>query len=274
VLDPQGTPQPAVPQNAAEINRVNGRAAETAHASESSESSPPVSTASAPAAGARLRALAEVIACSGFPTQLLVMWLLSAFGVQPRISASYVASLLAFDTVLVVGLMFAFLHAHDEPPARLFLDARRIRREVLVGLVLLPVAFILIAGASQIIERFAPWLRSDDGNPLTNLLKRPQDIILFAVVAVLAGGVREEMQRAFVLHRFEEFLGGAVLGIVLFSLAFGAGHALQGWDATIMTGLLGALWGIVYLWRRSIVAPVVCHAVFNLVEVVYHGTQA
>jgi membrane protease YdiL (CAAX protease family) len=34
------------------------------------------------------------------------------------------------------------------------------------------------------------------------------------------------------------------------------------------------LWGLVYLWRRSILAPAVCHATFNLIEVAYHGLQA
>jgi membrane protease YdiL (CAAX protease family) len=34
---------------------------------------------------------------------------------------------------------------------------------------------------------------------------------------------------------------------------------------------LGAVWGLMYLWRRSVVAPVVCHALFNLAQVLYHG---
>ena len=65
-----------------------------------------------------------------------------------------------------------------------------------------------------------------------------------------------------------------MLGLALFSLAFGLGHALQGWDAAVMTGVLGAFWGYVYIRRRSIVAPVVCHAAFNLLEVAFHGLQA
>jgi membrane protease YdiL (CAAX protease family) len=49
-------------------------------------------------------------------------------------------------------------------------------------------------------------------------------------------------------------------------VAFGAGHFLQGVDAAIATGVLGAFWAIVYLRRRSIVAPVVSHSGFNLVQ--------
>src|SRR5438093_7657624 len=81
--------------------------------------------------------------------------------------------------------------------------------------------------------------------------------IFFALVVLVAGGVREEIQRAFLLHRFEEWLGGGTVGVIVTSAAFGAGHALQGGDAVVATGLLGAFWGAVYLRRRSAVAPVV-----------------
>jgi membrane protease YdiL (CAAX protease family) len=87
------------------------------------------------------------------------------------------------------------------------------------------------------------------------------------LVVVVAGGVREEAQRAFVLHRFEVWLGGRWVGLVVGSAAFGAGHLLQGADAAIATGLLGVFWGIVYLRRRSVVAPIVSHSGFNLLQI-------
>ncbi|OFW17580.1 MAG: hypothetical protein A3F69_02100 [Acidobacteria bacterium RIFCSPLOWO2_12_FULL_66_10] len=51
------------------------------------------------------------------------------------------------------------------------------------------------------------------------------------------------------------------------SAAFGAGHLLQGADAAIATGLLGAFWGATYLRRRSAVAPMVSHSGFDLLQV-------
>jgi len=147
------------------------------------------------------------------------------------------------------------------------------RREMLLGLALLPVAFGLVAAAALVIEWLAPSLRDPDGNPLAALLRNAANIAVFAAIAVLAGGCREEIQRAFVLHRFEQHLGGAALGLGLFSVAFGLGHVMQGWDAAILTALLGAFWGLVYLWRRSVLAPAVCHAAFNLVEVLSHGLR-
>jgi membrane protease YdiL (CAAX protease family) len=227
----------------------------------------------------RVASLIEVVICSGFPTQLLVTIALAAVGIAAlapdgRLSLRYIAWLSLIDTLFIVGLAVLFLRSRGERPWRVFVGFRSMGREGLVGLALLPAAFLIVIAAAQAIESAAPWLRNRDGNPLADLLRNPLDIAVFAGVAVLAGGFREEVQRAFILHRFEQHLGGAVAGLAVFSVAFGAGHAMQGWDAAILTGLLGAFWGLVYLWRRSIVAPAVCHALFNLVEIVSHGLQA
>jgi membrane protease YdiL (CAAX protease family) len=58
------------------------------------------------------------------------------------------------------------------------------------------------------------------------------------------------------------------VGLVVTSVAFGFGHLIQGVDAAVATALLGAFWGMVYLRRRSTVAPMVSHAGFDLLQIV------
>ncbi|MGE5837133.1 MAG: CPBP family intramembrane glutamic endopeptidase, partial [Acidobacteriota bacterium] len=87
------------------------------------------------------------------------------------------------------------------------------------------------------------------------------------VVVVLAGGVREELQRAFILHRFEQRLGGVRLGLVLFSVSFGLMHVNQGLDAALAVGLLGVIWGVLYVIRRSAIMAMTNHAGFNAAQV-------
>jgi membrane protease YdiL (CAAX protease family) len=118
---------------------------------------------------------------------------------------------------------------------------------------------------------FAPSLHNVAHNPLQDLIRGPRNAGLFALVVIIAGGVREEIQRAFVLHRFNVWLGGGTVGIIVGSIAFGAGHLqVQGYDAAIATGLLGLFWGIVYLRRRSVIAPMVSHSGFNLIELLQY----
>ena len=89
---------------------------------------------------------------------------------------------------------------------------------------------------------------------------------MFLVVVIVGGGIREELQRAFLLHRFRGDLASPWIGVLITSLAFGLGHTLQGRDAAIITGSLGALWGVIYIMRRSAVAPIVSHSLFNSFE--------
>ena len=81
------------------------------------------------------------------------------------------------------------------------------------------------------------------------------------------GGVREEIQRGFILHRFSQYLGGGVVGVIVHSAVFGLEHFVQGWDAALTVGALGALWGTIYLMRGSVIAPMVSHAGFNLAQI-------
>src|SRR5437867_259692 len=78
------------------------------------------------------------------------------------------------------------------------------------------------------IQQFAPILHTVERNPLQDLVRTPRDMVMFGVVVVIAGGVREEIQRAFLLRRFERWLGGGTVGVVITSIAFGAGHRIQG----------------------------------------------
>ena len=89
---------------------------------------------------------------------------------------------------------------------------------------------------------------------------------------MIAGGIREELQRAFVLRRFERQLGGPLVGVIVASAAFGAGHRVQGADAAIATALLGAFWAVTYLRRRSVIAPVISHSGFNLLQLLQFAT--
>jgi len=113
-----------------------------------------------------------------------------------------------------------------------------------------------------------PQLHNVNVNPFEALAGHSlQNAALLGLVAIVAGGVREELQRAFLLDRFERYLGPSWLGVVFLSTAFGLGHLLQGRDAAIATGALGAFWAVVYLRRRSSLAPMVSHALFNSLEV-------
>jgi membrane protease YdiL (CAAX protease family) len=138
---------------------------------------------------------------------------------------------------------------------------------VWLGIPMTAVVFMLALVVLSTAQRILPSLHNVSENPLQELIATRSQAIIFAIVATIAGGLREEIQRAFIIHRFNEHLGGEYVGLVLYSLVFGFGHALQGWDAVVTTTILGLFWGYIYVTRRSIVAPVVSHSGFNAAEI-------
>ena len=226
----------------------------------------------APTRHQRLTAAGEVVLCSGFPTQLTLVVLLGLLGAGPtdgsgELSLAYVVTLSLIDAAVILALIWMLMRARGEHPVAVMVGGRPIRSELLLGLALVPAALLVVAAAFAVLSRIAPELRNVPENPLEALITTPAAAMTFAAVAVVAGGLREEVQRAFILRRFEQHLGGAAVGLVVFSVAFGLGHLVQGRDAAIITGLLGALWGVLYLARGSMVAPFACHAGFNATEV-------
>ena len=219
----------------------------------------------------RIVALLEVILCSDFPTQLVLGATFYAFGFQQErpdgsLNLAFIAVLSLVDAVVLIGLILFFMRAHGERPRDLLFGRRSIGEEARLGLPMSFAALGMAFAAILLIQQFAPWLRTEETNPLQDLLTTPHGAAIMAVVLVVAGGIREEVQRAFLLSRFEQWLGGPVVGVVVASIAFGAGHIIQGVDVAIVTGLLGMFWAVVYLRRRSIVAPVVSHSGFNLLQ--------
>ena len=229
---------------------------------------PAAPSADAETGASRRRALAEVILCSGYPSQVALGGLLRAAGLQPltpggHLSATFVFLLSLIDSVVLLALMIWLLRARGESPLGVFFGGRRVRAEAAFGVATLPGILLLVMIVTVVIRLVAPGLHNVPENPLEALLGTQAGLPAFLFVVIVAGGVREELQRAFLLHRFREDLGGERLGLMLTSLAFGLGHTIQGFDAAIITALLGAAWGAVYLARRSVVAGIVSHSLFN-----------
>jgi membrane protease YdiL (CAAX protease family) len=221
----------------------------------------------------RLIAIAEIFLCSSLPTQILLQTLLVGFGWAPLsdrggLSLPFVVTISLADTALLIVLMVVLTRAHGERVSELWLGRRPPAGEIALGLLLVPVVFLLVVVLLNVLRLTLPGLHNVPTNPLEEMARGGMvNAAGLGLVAVVAGGVREELQRAFLLRRFEKHLGGAAVGVVVLSLAFGLGHALQGWDAAITTGALGAFWAVLYLWRRSTLAPLVSHAGFNSLEV-------
>jgi membrane protease YdiL (CAAX protease family) len=217
-------------------------------------------------------ALMQSIAVCGIPTQLLVAaGLILGTGMSPfggeGISLEFIATVSFLDTALVAILIRLFLVFSNETSRDVYLGRRPVGGEIARGLALVPVTFLLVVGLVTLVRAVAPWLHNVKVSPLEAFMRNPLDAAIFMVVVVLAGGVREELQRGFILHRFGQRLGGMWVGNLTFGLAFGLLHFDQGWDIALVIGLLGLAWGAFFIRRGSVVLSVANHAGFNAAQV-------
>jgi membrane protease YdiL (CAAX protease family) len=217
------------------------------------------------------QSLAEVVLCSGFPTQLGLTAVAALVGMPVTtatggLSLGFVTFVSAADTILLLLLIAWFLRLRGETPRDVFLGSRPIGAETAVGLLLAPAIVVFMGVAMWGVRRLLPGLPTVPENPFGLLAQSPAGAITVLLVALVAGGLREEVQRGFLLHRFRD-LGGPANGLLITSIVFGLGHVVQGWDAVLVTGSLGAFWGALYLFRGSVVAPVISHALANGTQV-------
>ena len=213
----------------------------------------------------RLQALFEVFLLCGIISSLLAMLPFSLLGISeddflqnPHL---LVGSLL-LEAFITLAFLIAVLRAHRESLGQIGLKFINWRADALGGILLVPLLFLINALVSEGIRIYLPH-RYIESNPLTEMIKTPEELALFIVCAVAVGGIKEELQRAFIIKRFESHLGGAKLGLVIWSVAFGVGHYMQGFQGVVIAGLLGFVFGIAFLIRGRLIAPIVAHSIYN-----------
>lgn len=129
----------------------------------------------------------------------------------------------------------------------------------------------LTAALEGMIPRPAP-----QGPSILSFFAEWKNLIVWLPIGVFGGGVVEELERIFVLTRFEQWLGrpGLVLGVILSSVMFGMGHLYQGVGAALSTAVSGVVFALVFLRRRSALEPMTAHAFSDVIAMVGGAIQA
>jgi len=92
------------------------------------------------------------------------------------------------------------------------------------------------------------------------------EIAAFAVVSLTAGICEELLYRGWLIHFFGVLLGSIWAGMVVAAIFFGLGHAYQGRNGIAATGVLGLVFGTMFVLVRSLVPGQVLHAAIDLVN--------
>jgi membrane protease YdiL (CAAX protease family) len=218
----------------------------------------------------RLQALLEVLVVAGLLSSAIAYLPFALSGISHEVlvgKARVIALFVLVEACITVALLMLILRAHGESLRCLGWRGDRLRADVFIGLLVVPFLFLTSGLVSHLFRSFLPRYYSEQ-NLLLETIRSPGDLAFFIVSALFAGGIKEELQRAFVLVRFRDYLGGATLGLVLWSTFFAYGHYLQGVQGSVIAGLFGFLFGVIYLVRGSLVAPVVAHSAYDALALI------
>ncbi len=217
----------------------------------------------------RLATLAEIFLISGIATDFLALVLLSACTGVPVGEVTRhswpLFLLMTTSTFLIIALAilmqrFSTGHADLKIPIR---PPKGFVVETGICLLLLPGLLVLTVALRWAVEAVFPSTALPV-NPILSLLKTPGDLALFLFSGVAAGGLREEVQRAFIIVRGKGVFHAPLTVLAVWSVVFGLSHHVQGWSAVIVTAVLGFCLGLIYIWRENLYASFLSHSLYNV----------
>jgi len=97
------------------------------------------------------------------------------------------------------------------------------------------------------------------------------EVAAFALVALTAGICEEILYRGWLVTFLGAFFGSIWIGVVVAAVLFGLGHAYQGWKGIMATGILGVLFGAIFVGVKSLVPGQALHAAIDIVNGVLAG---
>ncbi len=97
------------------------------------------------------------------------------------------------------------------------------------------------------------------------LVRRVEQIPLWILLAASAGFVEEFTYRGYLQRQFGALLGSKWLGLAAQAILFGVTHGYQGGISVLKVTLLGTLFGLFALLRRSLIPGIAAHAAVDIV---------
>ena len=208
---------------------------------------------------------------------LITMAVASFFGATTRgdkkaINAGVVRSLpyvLIVNHAIVFVVLFAALRAAAFNLSSIGLGiapGQNIFPEILIGLaaglVLYAIGRFLLDPLSALLHRQFGGYRMDHGE------REPASRIAWFIAAVLfAAVVEESVFRGYAVARLAP-VTGLTWAIVISSIFFGLLHWAYGFWGMLTTAIMGALFALLFVWRQSLVAPIIAHALCNLINLI------
>lgn len=144
--------------------------------------------------------------------------------------------------------------------------SRRLPREIGLGVLLYIPMVVLLVIISWLIQEAG--LDLPKGPPVFLVPRSLSEIVLAIVLVAVVAIAEETIFRGYLILRLRAVTRSTTAAVVLSCLVFASGHLYEGGTGVVAVGVMGIVFALVYLWRKSLVAPIVMHFLQDLLGLV------
>ena len=166
------------------------------------------------------------------------------------------------DLALVFLILF-FLWRNGEGVSEIGWKFKNRLRDVIIGVAI----FIPFFFGASLLDRLLQGLGFSLPStplPFSAATKSPLEILLAFVLVVVVAWAEETIFRGYLILRFRTITASPLGAVLLSSFVFSLGHGYEGSAGVLTVGFMGFVFGLVYLWRKSLVAPITIHFLQDL----------
>jgi len=200
---------------------------------------------------------------------LIVPSMVLSFFVIKQGGLSFV--LVAFATILrdlgLVSLILFFIWRNAEPIDGLGWTFRNVRKEIALGIGLY-IPLFLAVGLFENALRVAGL--SVPSTPLPSFMtaKGLGESLLAVVLVAVVALAEETIFRGYLILRLRAITASPVAAVLVSAAIFSLGHGYEGSAGVVTVGGMGLIFALVYMWRQSLVAPIVMHFLQDFIGIV------
>jgi membrane protease YdiL (CAAX protease family) len=166
-----------------------------------------------------------------------------------------VLSIIFRDLSLVFLILF-FLWHNREPLQQIGWRFIRGYQDILLGVALFLPLFLFAGVLDSLLIRLG---LSSVPSPVPPIPANLSGILLTLILVIVVAISEETIFRGYIILRLRSVTRGLPAAVILSAVIFSIGHGYQGNAGVITVGVLGLIYAIIYIWRQSLVTPVVLH---------------
>jgi membrane protease YdiL (CAAX protease family) len=169
------------------------------------------------------------------------------------------------DLALVCLIVF-FLWRNGERIESIGWRAPKIWLEILLGC-LLYIPFYAVTAFADILFRKAGL--TTNRPPGFMFPRNPEEILLGVILVAVVAFSEETIFRGYLIMRLRSITLSLPVAVLLSSTIFAFAHIYQGLAGVAAVWVMAMMFCGVYIWRRSLVAPIVMHFIQDFLSIVF-----